>query len=209
MLQFDRYDDHARSVVWDCVESSAQALSALPAAWRERLPEHPDRLRETLGARRALLALGEELAAHPLGRDAYGKPFLEGRPDLHFSLSHSHRRAAALVSDRRCGVDLQLRVAKILRLRSKFERDDERAFIASQPDEIGALHILFGAKEALFKLWGARRIDWHEHLVVQPFALDANVGEARGEIRRDGAVIEAQLHYRWMGDFCLVVALQR
>jgi len=165
-LRFERFAPDVRAVVWEGEESPEALLSALPEAWRGRLPTHETRIKETLSARRALLALAPEAAAAGFEKDEYGKPHLKGEKGLHFSLTHSHGHAAAIVSKAVCGIDLQRRVDKIIRLRSKFERPDERAFIERQPDEVGALHVLWGAKESLFKLWGKRVIDWHEHLIV-------------------------------------------
>ncbi len=206
-LQFDRYADGSRSVVWDSTESPEELSAALPAAWRGRLPPHPARRRETLGARRALLALDERLEDRQLAKDTFGKPYLLGDQTQHFSLSHSHGHAAALLADAPCGVDLQLRVEKITRLRSKFERADERAYVSAQADEVAALHILWGAKESLYKLWGRRQIDWHEHLIVGPFDASAGLGTFGGEVRFGAERMGARLFWRWLDRFCLVVAI--
>ena len=209
-LLSERFAADARASVWACTESPDALGEALPPAWRHPQPPHEARRRETLGARRALLELDPSLAALTLCRDPAGKPSLRERPDLHCSLSHSHGHAAALLSRRACGVDLQLRVPKILGLRSKFERADERAFVEAADDEVAALHVVFGAKEALYKLWGARGIDWRDHLVVHPFAPHSptRAGATTGEVRRGGHALLADLYWRWVGDFCLVVALQ-
>jgi len=206
-LRFERFASEVRAIVWEAKESTQELLSALPETWRGRLPSHDDRIKETLSSRRALLALAPEAAAAGFEKDEFGKPHLKGESALHFSLTHSHGHAAALVSTRPCGVDLQLRVDKIIKLRSKFERPDERAFISRQPDEIGALHVLWGAKESLFKLWGKRVIDWHRHLVVFEFEHAPAGGHFRGEIRKGVEVIPAQLWFRWVGEYCLVAAI--
>ena len=205
-LRYDRLADDVRAVVWASTEPEAALAAALPPPWRGRLPRHASRRCETLGARRALLALAPELSSRTFAKDAHGKPFLEGSPPRHFSLSHSHGHAAALVSATPCGVDLQRRVGKILRLRSKFERADERAFVERQASETDALHVLWGAKEALYKLYGRRGIDWHEDLIVFPFDLVPGGGAFRGEVRKGGEVIGARLAWRWEGSFCLVGA---
>ena len=192
--------------VWRGDDRGDGLLGELPAAWRDGLPAHPTRRAETLAARRALLALRPDAAGERLRKDGYGKPHL---PDGdHLSLTHSHGHAAALVAPHACGVDLQLRVAKIARLRSKFERPDERAFVAAASDEVGALHVLWGAKESLYKLWGRRAVDWHADLVVAPFAYRARGGGFAAEVRKGGRVISAAMRYWWVGEFCLVTAVQ-
>ncbi len=205
-LRFERFDATCRAVVWRGEESREELLAALPHTWQQGLPTHPARAIETLCARRALLALAPDAAQTGFVKDQHGKPHLLADPSLHFSLSHSHQHAAALVSTRACGIDLQMRVDKITRLRSKFERADERAFISQQPDEIGALHVLWGAKESLYKLWGKRLIDWHQHLIVHPFEHAPGGGTFAGLVQKDGQQLRATLYFRWVGEFCLVCA---
>ncbi len=207
-LRFERFAPETRAVVWEGLESPAELLAALPQAWSGHLPEKEARLKETLSARRALLALAPDAAKEGFVKDTFGKPHFRGQTKLEFSLSHSHGHAAALVSPQACGIDLQRRVDKITKLRSKFERLDERAFIERQPDEVGALHVLWGAKESLFKLWGRRLIDWHEHLIVFEFEHAPGGGEFKGEVRKDGVSIPAHLWFRWIGEYCLVAAVK-
>lgn len=209
-LRRERFDvpggGDAAVSVWRGDPRGDRLLGELPPAWRDGLPAGPQRRAETLAARRALLALRPDAAAARLVKDRFGKPHL---PDgAHLSLTHSHGHAAALVAAVACGVDLQLRVSKILQLRSKFERPDERAFVAAADDEAGALHVLWGAKEALYKLWGRRGIDWHADLVVRPFEHVAHGGTFAAEVRKGGRVIRAQMRYGWVGEFCLVTAVE-
>lgn len=203
-----RLSDSAEVGVWRGTETHAELLDALPEQWTRRLPSHPDRARETLSARNALCTLLPGAVLHGFEKDEYGKPRLSGAPDLHFSLTHSAMAGAALVAAQPCGIDLQRRVDKITRLRSKFERADERACVSAHADEVGALHVLWGAKESLFKLWGARHIDWHEHLVVHAFDATAASGTFTGEVRKHGRVIGARLAYVWLDDSCLVTAIR-
>ena len=205
-LRYDRFGPNARCAVWESTEEAEELAQALPPAWRRVAPAHPNRQRETLGARRALLSLEPELAARAIEKDAYGKPYLAGEPPRHFSLSHSHGHAAALLAGTSCGVDLQRRDEKIVRLRSKFERPDERAFVEAQPSEVDALHVLWGAKESLYKLWGRRGLHWTRDMSVSAFALRPGGGDFTGRVSRNGITVHAELVWRWEGDFCLVAA---
>ena len=205
-LRHETFAPRVHCVVWESTETAEALAAELPEGWRAVAPARPARQRETLGARRALLHAEPALATRALGKDAYGKPFLRGAPARHFSLSHSHGHAAALLADVPCGVDLQRRDEKITRLRTKFERDDERAFVEVQQDEVAALHVLWGAKESLYKLWGRRGIDWTADMIVAPFALDGDGGAFGGEVRRGREVVTARLAWRWVGAYCLVGA---
>ncbi len=208
-LRYDRLGDAARALVWAGSESSEILAGGLPPTWAHHLPRHEQRARETLAARRALLALEPGLERLALRKSPEGKPFVNARPTVHFSLSHSHGQGAALVSPRTCGVDLQLRVEKIGRLRSRFERADEGAFVREQADELGALHVLWGAKESLYKLWGLRGVDWVEHLRVERFEHTAAGGTFTARVVVAQRQILADGYYRWVGDFCLVATVAR
>lgn len=206
-IRFERYESTTRAVVWRGTESREELLEALPLQWHNNIPALPARAIETLSARRSLLALAPEAGKEGFVKDEFGKPHFAHNNSLHFSLSHSHKHAAALVSEAPCGIDLQIRVEKIIRLRGKFESTAEREFIQQQPSEVDALHVLFGAKEALFKLWGKREIDWHKNLIVKPFLLTPGGGSFKGEVRKNDELIKANLYWRWIDDFCLVVAV--
>ena len=207
VLCHHRFAPGVSCAVWEGTETADELAAGLPAPWRALQPASPERQRETLGARRALLSLDAALATRTLGRDGYGKPYFTGEPPRPFSLSHSHGHAAALLADVPCGVDLQRRDEKIARLRSKFERADERAFVGAHADEVAALHVLWGAKESLYKLWGRRGIDWTADMIVAPFATAGiGGGDFAGEVRKGGEVVAAQLAWRWVGAYCLVGA---
>ena len=206
-IRFERFAPKIRAIVWEGSESPAELLAPLPEAWRGQLSKNAVRLKDTLSARRALLELAPQAAKEGFEKNSFGKPHFKGQAKLEFSLSHSHGHAAALVSPYACGVDLQLRVDKITKLRSKFENIEERAFIERQEDEVGALHVLWGAKESLFKLWGRRLIDWHDHLIVSEFEHNLSGGQFKGEVRKDGLIIPAHLWFRWIGNYCLVAAV--
>lgn len=206
-LYHDCFGTRARYVVWASTEGVEALAEGLPPAWRQTASVHPYRQRETLGAKRALLSLAPELVRRTIGKDAHGKPQLSGEPPVYFSLSHSRGHAAALIAERACGVDLQLRDEKILRLRRKFERPDERDFVRSHASEIDGLHVLWGAKESLYKLWGLRGLDWTRDMTVRaPRRATRDGGTFRGEVRHAGALVTAELAWRWAGDYCLVGA---
>lgn len=50
---------------------------------------------------------GIEICYNDIGRGEYGKPFLTGYPEIHFSLSHCQGLCVCLLSDCVCGVDTE------------------------------------------------------------------------------------------------------
>ena len=63
-----------------------------------------------LAYRLLALAVEQELGLRPLpeiAREAGGKPFFPGRPELCFNLSHSHGAAVCAIHDKPVGIDVE------------------------------------------------------------------------------------------------------
>ena len=84
-----------------------------------------------------------------------GKPVLEGREDLHFSLAHCAGMAACLVSPTPCGVDVEaIRPLRARVIRRAFTPDEARQIAGSPcPDE--TFFRLWTLKESFVKATGA------------------------------------------------------
>jgi phosphopantetheinyl transferase len=110
------------------------------------------------------------------------KPYLPGE-QYHFSISHCGDYAAAIVSkDRRVGIDVEIPVDKIVRIKDKYLNEDEQrqwtSVIATQSaakgeqgnGQIGGrslnalLTLLWSSKEAVFKWYGDGQVDFREHI---------------------------------------------
>ena len=210
----------ARWAVSRATNTGEDLLGLLAPQWRpgaagERLPG-PQRLREGLAARYALSRLVPELtrAASRLSYGVYGQPILEQSGGVHHvSLSHSHGAGAALLADVPCGIDLQRLHPNIFKLRQRFETDQEAERVKAAADELRALHVLWSAKEALYKTWAKRGLDWRRDIQVhhlpdpdQTGSSVAAVGHAR--VGLPGERFSASLYACWIEDFCLVAALK-
>jgi 4'-phosphopantetheinyl transferase len=127
------------------VEREAQALSPEERERAGRFRFARDRDRFVLGRSflRTLLGTytGEEPARVRLESMEAGKPFLAGREDVHFNLSHCEDRGVLAVANRPVGVDLE-RVREVAeadaiaaRLFGDSEVDALRAFPSSERSE--------------------------------------------------------------------------
>ncbi len=139
-------------------------------------------------------------------KDENGKPHLEHLP-LHISLSHSHGLAAVIVSDRLTGIDIQKLVAKIERIAHRVLRPVELDSLQNER-RIEHLHVYWGAKEALYKAYGRRELDFCKHILVEPFPFDLENGKSKGQVIKDDFAADFDLHYQQIEDFILVYALQ-
>lgn len=97
--------------------------------------------------------------------DEKGKPFLLNS-DLHISLSHTADLVAICISDKPCGIDLEILGEKVLRIKDRFMNDSEATF-ATDPL---SMHIIWGVKECVFKHWGKGNVEFKSEIIVLPFS---------------------------------------
>lgn len=97
--------------------------------------------------------------------DVKGKPFLKNRPE-HISISHSHDYLVILMNKAaNTGVDIELIRDKVISIRHKFLSETELLFCGDNTE----CHIRFwAAKEALYKWYGKKELDFKTHLQVIP-----------------------------------------
>jgi 4'-phosphopantetheinyl transferase EntD len=135
-------------------------------------------------------------------KDDKGKPHLSpARADI--SVSHSGQLAALYVSETGpCGIDLELVADKVLRIERKFCSEDESGSL-DRVSHREALHLIWGAKEALYKLYGRKEVDFRTQLFIEPFE-PSDSGHLFGHTRLPGLRQRFRLGYRFMDGYCLV-----
>lgn len=166
---------------------------------RLRSVKHPQKRREFLASRLALTELD------PKYRLVY-----EGRiPSLdngkHISITHAHNVAAAVMSENYIvGIDVEVQRQQLFRISDKFLHPDEKLLI--RPDRVlEDLHVYWGAKEALFKIWKKGEVDFSHELRVDPFEAVDN-GRTNAHILKDGQEIHCHVRYQKVENYHLVFA---
>ncbi len=128
------------------------------------------------------------------------KPFLRNRTEK-ISISHSHDILAVLISQKEeTGVDVELLRDKVLRVRHKFLNHDEQRFANA---DITKLIILWAAKEAMYKVYGRRQLDFKNHMSVAPFTDDL----LEGTLIAEGRNRKFSLKWEKLGNYILVYTL--
>ena len=187
--------------------------------FRERLPLLPDEVAyidSIPGAGRRLEWVASRYLLHKMSgravrgavlKDQYGKPRLE-HSAWQISLSHTARSVAVLAGPKPCGVDIQVLVPKIERLAPKFMRPEELESL-SPATRLEHLHVYWGAKEALYKAYGRRQLDFKTHIHIRPFEYDLRSGLATGRIVKDDWIQRFVVRYEILnGDTILVTAVK-
>ena len=195
--------------VWRIEEPEAWFLERLDLgpAERRQLEQIKGRRRvEWLAARQLVHQMSGRKKRGAFLKDEYGKPHLEGSA-YHISISHSHELAAAIAAPVVAGVDIQYLVPRIERLALKFMRPEEMASLRPE-SRIEHLHIYWGAKEALYKAYGRRALDFRTHIHITPFLYDPKGGHCEGRVIKEGYEALFQLKYFRLQNYILVYGIQ-
>ncbi len=163
----EQHDCHI--AVWqkseeDCFFMNSMVLSESEKKAIELM--NPHRKQEWLCSRFLLkhLLSGKEFNLY---KDGFGKPFLENS-NYFISLSHSNNRAAAIVSKHLVGIDIQKEEKKISKLYPKFISQTEIQAIDDK-HYFESYHIFWGGKEAMYKAYGKKSLDFKKHMHVFSF----------------------------------------
>jgi 4'-phosphopantetheinyl transferase len=134
--------------------------------------------------------------------DQHNKPFIDLSDD-HISVSHSGKYATVIFSHMHpVGIDIEQVTPRLHRIADKFLTEEETGIeIASMPTEDLCLH--WCAKEAMYKLYGERNLDFREHMKVldPPGGMQ---GSFRGVIRSGEQEHFFNLESEKLDDYCLV-----
>lgn len=155
----------------------------------------PGRRLEWLAARHLLYIMAEKLGCvGGLVKDEFGKPFLQAFPDWYISLSHTKGFCRVVMSRMPCGTDIQHFSEKIARIAPRFIHPDEQPVSASE-DLLPYLHIVWSAKEAMYKAYGKKSLDFIQHIRVKPFTIEGNSGMCYGSVQKGNYFARYRIMY--------------
>lgn len=136
--------------------------------------------------------------------DEFGKPHLQG--EKHISITHSHNFSAIIISDETVGIDIELQRDKITRIADKF-CDSEFEFLDRESKNyIRKLTVIWGAKEAIFKIRNEKGISFKDHISVEEFHVNSKLTTAK--LHFNNLVKNFNIHFEEIEDFTLVYALE-
>ncbi|NTW33882.1 MAG: 4'-phosphopantetheinyl transferase superfamily protein [Bacteroidetes bacterium] len=134
--------------------------------------------------------------------DDNGKPFLSCKSH-HLSVSHSGKFSAAIISNKYpVGIDIEKIHPRIEKLACKFLSEKELSDI-DKNNKTEMLQVYWGAKEALYKLYGMKELLFPENIFIKPFEYN-NAGEIEGEINTKNFSKKYTLFYERIENYMLV-----
>ncbi len=150
--------------LWHITEPEDFFLELLPFP-SKRI--HPQKRLQHLAGRILLPTLYGDFPLQQILIANSRKPYLEGN-SYHFSISHTHHYAAAIISTQhKVGVDIEMPHQKVARIQHKFLTQQELYLL----DKLGGetfhwLTLAWSVKETLFKWHGDGNVDFKAHLRI-------------------------------------------
>ena len=142
--------------------------------------------------------------------DTCGKPHLfDGN---HISITHSHEFSAIIISDEIVGIDIELQRDKIMNIAHKFCNSEFQFLAKDSANEnkrqyIRRLTVIWGAKEAIFKIKNEKGISFKEHITVYDFEL--NVKQNKSQLHFENKIQDFAIHFEEIENFTLVYAFEQ
>lgn len=196
--------------LWHILESEEQLRKSTPLFEAERRAlatiKGEGRRREFLAARLLLHHMSGRPERGELIKDESGKPHLADSL-FHVSISHTVDYAAAIAHPNPCGIDVQRMVPRIVKLADKFVNPAERSQLLGK-HEIVQLHLIWSAKEAMYKAFGRRKLDFKEHLTVNLEDFSPDQQRATALLRKGNATMVFDLNYQVHADFVMMACVE-
>jgi len=162
---------------------------------------HQRKKKEYLAGRLVIRHLAQEMKLDFSGiyKDEWGKPHLINT-NHQVSISNSYPYAAAIINGKDpVGIDLEIPSPKLVKIAPKFLNEEELEFSKNDPEK---LCVLWCAKEALYKIFGRKRLIFKENLKVSPFQCEKE-GVLQGQILIGNSNQEYKLHYELWNDYII------
>ncbi|RRJ88953.1 4'-phosphopantetheinyl transferase superfamily protein [Paenimyroides tangerinum] len=137
--------------------------------------------------------------------DENGKPNL--KDGKHISITHSFGFSAIIISNENVGIDLEMNREKIIRIADKFI-DSEFDYLDKQNQYIEQLSVIWGAKEALYKMCNSRSLSFKQDMHVYPFNLNSEILTAHIDSKQLNFNKNFHLHFESFENYTLVYGLE-
>jgi len=137
--------------------------------------------------------------------DEVGKPHL--RDGKYISITHSFNFSGIIVSDREVGIDIEKQREKILLIAPKFTPIEEYRTLANTDALIRKLTIVWGAKEAVYKLYAQPKVSFLQHINITDFDFDEQ--KTTGKVTFNGQTSWYEFEFIEFEGFTCVYTLRK
>lgn len=196
-LHTKKHIKNGKVALWHITESKEELENMLPSTWLDSLDLSKVR-KHNLAARVLAHHVMPDFA--PLEKDEYGKPYFESA-NHEISITHAGDYAGFMLTENRvCGIDMEQITDRIRRIQSKFVREDEEQFLL---ENLRGLYAIWCAKEAMYKYYGLKALDFKEHMRLEYKPLEQK-GTLKGHIHKNEYQKTLELDYEFFEDYLIL-----
>lgn len=202
---FKTYNNGVSILVWEIEESNEELFDLLPESITQDKVllsiQVPHLQTEFLVGRLITSLICEYLHIdyHGITKDEHGKPHLRNSP-WEMSLTHSKSFVVVAVHPSKpIGIDIEKPNKKLRRIMPRLFSEIENEMVG---DDLVKMSWFWSAKEALYKLYGKRGIDFREHLLLS-FSAEAFTGKIKLPLHET----DHQFRIEQIQDYYLVIAI--
>ena len=133
-----------------------------------------------------------------INKDEHGKPFLQNS-DWQMSVSHTKDFVwVVLRKFKPLGIDIEKPQTKMFKVLNRLCSSTELELIG---DKVGQASIIWSAKEALYKLYGKRKVDFKENLLIEK-----KENDYVGKIKMPDYEAEHSIYIEKLATYFIVIA---
>lgn len=192
LYQNNFIENASQILVWKITESYEQLFESVQLKEKSlvRLQSMKSELhqRAFLSVRMLLKIAG--YSDFDLHYDSSGKPYLKPNnfhtEPVEVSISHSHEFSTIIISPQKVGIDIEMQREKIIKIASKFCHSEfdflPKNFETEKEEYIKNLTLIWGTKEAIFKIVNVAGVSFKNHIQVYPIENDSKKTTALLEI---------------------------
>jgi 4'-phosphopantetheinyl transferase EntD len=137
--------------------------------------------------------------------DEDGKPHLKDGKQI--SITHSNNFSAIIMGDENVGIDIELQRDKIIRIADKFIEYEFTYLRKNADDYIKKLTVIWGAKEAKFKMCNSRSLSFKDDMKV--FNFDLIDGKGKASVQQNEFIKDFDFFFEEFENFTMVYALEK
>lgn len=192
--------------IWEITETVDELLAQLTLTEREdsifKVLHGDTRKKQWLAYRMIIKKIINSPDILDINYSAFGRPMILNMA-TRISVSHSGSYAAAMVSyNKPVGIDIEKIHPRIEKVVYKFLNEHE--LIDLQNDyTIEHMHVCWSAKEAIYKFYHRRQLDFKENILLEPFVFNQS-GIIEGRIQLPDMTKRLRLHYERFDGYMLV-----
>jgi 4'-phosphopantetheinyl transferase len=207
LVHSERIGETCTLLLWKLTETESELRETLGNGFNsEELSSisHPQKIREWLASRMLIKVLVEQFGITYAGlhKDQHGKAFLINN-DSHISITHTFEYVAVAINPfAAVGIDMEKSDPKLQRTANKYLSPSE---FEHAKNELPNLSIYWCAKEALYKMYGKKKISFKDSIYIHPFSVDNNI--VIGKLTDEDLILDSRIHVRWFDGHCLAIAL--